>query len=85
MACLLSCSTIFGQSKFTPSCPTHLSSHLLLPHMHVQQTGDEVDSQGQGLDTLHSRAENTVGRIQDVNNKSQLRKFNVSGAVFLLG
>jgi hypothetical protein len=41
--------------------------------------GDEVDGQGQGLDTLHSRAETTVGRIKDVNNKSQLRKFSVSG------
>lgn len=44
----------------------------------LQRMGDEVDGQGQGLDTLHSRAETTVGRIKDVNNKSQLRKFSVS-------
>lgn len=43
-----------------------------------QRMGEEADNQGQGLDTLHARAETTVGRIQDVNNKSQLRKFDVS-------
>jgi len=42
--------------------------------------GEEVEAQGQGLDTLHQRAETTVGRIRDVNDKSQLRKFAVSRA-----
>ncbi|KAF5830458.1 hypothetical protein DUNSADRAFT_14555, partial [Dunaliella salina] len=46
----------------------------------ARRMGEEADNQGQGLDTLHARAETTVGRIQDVNNKSQLRKFDVSAA-----
>lgn len=61
------------------TCPHRMRPTCSFPT--PQRMGEEVDNQGTGIDTLHQRAETTVGRVQDINQKSQLRKFDVSDKV----
>lgn len=51
------------------SKPAH-TSHLPLC---AQKIGEEIGSQGQALEALQNRTENTAGRIENMNTKSQLR------------
>ena len=42
--------------------------------------GDEVENQDRGIDMMQERVEGTHRRIYNANNKSQLRKLDVSAA-----
>ncbi|GFH30839.1 uncharacterized protein snap34 [Haematococcus lacustris] len=43
----------------------------------AKQIGEEIGTQTRALDKVQNRAENTTGRIHEMNNKSQLRDFKV--------